>query len=419
MQKQPPFRGNDNHRRSLRERIGRLLPSLTFAEPLESQYRHWHLEHTRERVQYSMLPAMGVILILALAGGPFADLRHSLFAADQHRLVDMLRFGVVLPTCAVMLLVTYTKGYSRWLPFAAPVVAMIQGLCLIAFDLLMHRQGYSLSAVMPMLVLSAYMLFGMMHIQATVIATLIVTAYGVSGWLAGINTGQRLFDVAMSCFALVLGYCFHYSFARTQRLNWFRNMLLTDSAHRDALTNIGNRRMFDVHVERLWSQAIRTRVPVALLLVDLDHFKAFNDHAGHQAGDACLARVAGAIAMSARRPLDLAARYGGEEFVVLLFDVRRDRVEELCRELHANIAALRLHHPASSVARHVTVSIGAACVEPPAGRHHEGLIQLADEALYAAKEGGRNRTVVMDREYASLTTGSFRVPRSRSRNQAA
>ncbi len=94
----------------------------------------------------------------------------------------------------------------------------------------------------------------------------------------------------MTSFALVLGFFFHYSFSRTQRLNWFRNMMLTDSVHRDALTNIGNRRMFDAHVERLWNQAIRTRAPVALLLVDLDHFKAFNDHAGHQAGDHCLAR---------------------------------------------------------------------------------------------------------------------------------
>src|SRR5687768_8567714 len=174
-----------------------------------------------------MLPAMGVILILALAGGPFAELRHTLFAADQQRMVDMLRFGVILPTCTAMLLVTYTRVYSLWLPFTAPPVAMIQGLCLIIFDLLMQRQGYTLSAVMPMLVLSTYMLFGMMHVQATVIATLLVAAYGISGWMAGLNSGQRLFDVAMSCFALLLGYCFHYSFARTQRLNWFRNMLLT------------------------------------------------------------------------------------------------------------------------------------------------------------------------------------------------
>jgi diguanylate cyclase (GGDEF)-like protein len=406
-------------RNPLRDRLAKLLPPLTFAEPLESQYRNWHTEHARERVKYTMLPAMGVLLIVSLAGGPFRQLRETLFAADQTAIVDLLRFGVLLPTCTAMLLVTYTKLYSRWLGFAAPAVSLLQSLCVVAFDLLMYRQGYSLSSVLPMLVLSAYMLFGMMQQQATITATTIVVAYGLTGWFAGLNSGQRLFDVAMASFALVLGFFFHYSFSRTQRLNWFRNMMLTDSVHRDALTNIGNRRMFDVHVERLWNQAVRTRAPVALLLVDLDHFKSFNDHAGHQAGDHCLARVAGAIAQSARRPLDVAARYGGEEFVVLLFDVKRDRVEELCRELHANLAALQIRHPASSVGSYVTVSIGAACIEPESGRHHDGLIQLADEALYAAKEGGRNRTVVMDREYATLSTGAFRVPRPRARNEAA
>lgn len=405
------------HRNPLRERFARLLPALAFAEPLESQYRNWYTEHARERVKYTMLPTMGLLLILALAGGPFAELRNTLFAPEQSSIVNMLRFGVILPTATAMLLVTYTKLYGRWLAFAAPAVATLQSLCLVGFDLLMNRQGYSLSSVVPMLVLSSYMLFGMRQPQATLTAAGIVVSYGAAGWLAGLNTGQRLLDVAMSVFALVLGFFFHYSFARAQRLNWFRNMMLTDSAHRDALTNIGNRRMFDVHIERLWNQAIRTRAPVALLLVDLDHFKSFNDHAGHQAGDACLARVAGAIAQSARRPLDIAARYGGEEFAVLLFDVHRDRVEELCRELHATVAALQIPHPGSAAP--VTVSIGAACVEPQTGRHHEGLIQLADEALYEAKEGGRNRTVVMDREYETLNTGAFRVSRSRDRNQAA
>lgn len=413
----PP--SQNKHRHWLRERLAKLLPPLSFAEPLESQYRNWHTDHARERVRYTMLPAMSLLLIVAMAGAPFRQLRETLFAPEQMAIVDMLRFGVLLPTCTAMLLVTYTKLYSRWHGLVAPAVSLLQSLCIVAFDLLMHRQGYSLSSVLPMLVLSAYLLFGMMQTQATLTAAAITVAYGAAGWIAGLNSGQRLFDLAMTGFALVLGFFFYYSFSRSQRLNWFRNMMLTDSLHRDSLTNIGNRRMFDVHIERLWNQAIRTRAPVALLLIDLDHFKSFNDHAGHQAGDHCLARVAGAIAQSARRPLDVAARYGGEEFVVLLFDVKRDRVEELCRELHANLAALKIPHPASSAGRYVTVSIGAACVEPQAGRHHDGLIQLADEALYAAKEGGRDRTVVMDREYATLSTGAFRVPRSRAGTKAA
>lgn len=403
----------------IRDRLVRLLPPLSFTEPLESQYRNWQIEHARERLKFTMLPAMGLLLLAALAGGPFQQLRQSLFAPDQMIMVDLLRFGVLLPTCTAMLLVTYTKIYSRWIRIAAPSVSLLQGLCIIAFDLLMQRQGYSLSSVVPMLVLSAYMLFGMMMTQATITAATIVVAYGLTSWVAGLTSGQRLFDVAMASCALLLGFFFHYSFSRAQRSNWFRNMMLTDSVHRDALTNIGNRRMFDVHIERLWNQATRTRASVALLLIDLDEFKPFNDHAGHQAGDHCLARVAGVIAQAARRPLDVAARYGGEEFAVLLFDVTRERVEELCRELHANLEALRIPHPASSVGPYVTVSIGAACVEPQSGRHHDGLIQLADEALYAAKEGGRSRTVVMDREYATLNTGAFRVPRKRNRTAAA
>jgi diguanylate cyclase (GGDEF)-like protein len=403
----------------LRERLARLLPPLAFTEPLESQYRAWQSDHARERLKYTTLPAMGLLLIATMAGGPFRELRETVFAPDQMLLVDVLRFAVLLPTGTAMLLVTYTKLYSRWIKIAAPAVCLLQGFCVIAFDLLMHRQGYSLSSVVPMLVLSAFMLFGMLHTQATTTAAIIVATYWLTGWVAGLNSGQRLFDVIMAGCALLLGFFFHYSYSRTQRSNWFRNMMLTDSVHRDALTNIGNRRMFDVHIERLWNQAIRTQTSIALLLIDLDEFKSFNDHAGHQAGDHCLARVASVIAQAARRPLDVAARYGGEEFVVVLYDVKRDRVEEVCRELHANLETLRIPHPASPVGPYVTFSIGAACVEPQPGRHHNGLIQLADEALYAAKEGGRNRTVVMDREYATLNTGAFRVPRKRSRSQAA
>ena len=158
--------------------------------------------------------------------------------------------------------------------------------------------------------------------------------------------------------------------------------MLTDSVHRDALTNIGNRRMFDAHIERLWNQAIRTRAPIALLLVDLDHFKSFNDHAGHQAGDTCLASVAGAIAQSARRPLDVAARYGGEEFVVLLFDVKRERVEELCRELHANVAALQI------------VTSGLVRRRIRDGQHRCGLRRAADGSASRRPDPARRRSAV-------------------------
>jgi diguanylate cyclase (GGDEF)-like protein len=112
---------------------------------------------------------------------------------------------------------------------------------------------------------------------------------------------------------------------------------------------------------------------------------------------------------SARRPLDVTARYGGEEFAIVLYDARREHIEEVARLIQTGIEALNIEHQASPSSRkRLTVSIGAACVEPAAGRSHFGFIQLADEALYEAKERGRDRVVIKDKEYAQLSTGSFR-----------
>jgi diguanylate cyclase (GGDEF)-like protein len=180
-------------------------------------------------------------------------------------------------------------------------------------------------------------------------------------------------------------------------------------ASRDGLTGIGNRSAFDEHMDKIWYQAGREHTSVALLMVDIDYFKAYNDYYGHQAGDECLRHVARALAHCARRPLDFTARYGGEEFAVILYDVRRSEVDELAMRMQAGIASLALRHPASPVAAQLTVSIGVACVVPEANRSRFGFIQLADEALYEAKGAGRNRTVVMDREYEEMSTGPFRA----------
>ena len=115
------------------------------------------------------------------------------------------------------------------------------------------------------------------------------------------------------------------------------------------------------------------------------------------------------MSRSARRPLDITARYGGEEFAIVLYDARRDHAEEAARRIRTGIEALAIEHAASpAAAKRLTVSVGAACIEPAPGRSCFGFIQLADEALYAAKERGRDCIVIMDKEYEQLSTGSFR-----------
>lgn len=408
----PPLPGKSRQRRTtaLGRLIARVWPPLSFDQPLESQFRRWYAEHVHTRIRNTMWIPMLALLVVMFIGGPVREMRETIFGEHNDRLVNLLRFGLIAPSCLAMLLVTYTKLYKRWFPLTAQIVAPIHATSFVAIDLLMHTQGYSFSALMPLVVLGPYFLFGMLLTQALRTVALIVVAYAVGGYLAGLTGGQRMFDLSVLIFAGGLGAAIHYSLQRSLRHNYLSTQLMNESLNRDALTGIGNRRMFDEHAARVWQQATRAGVPLALLMIDIDHFKAFNDRGGHQAGDACLVKVAGMLHRASRRPLDLAARYGGEEFVILLYDTQRGRVEDICRQLHANLAALAIEHPAFD-AGHVTFSIGAACVEPQLGRRVAGLIQLADEALYTAKERGRNCTVVMDREYATLDTGAFRVRR--------
>lgn len=396
-----------------RKLLGRFLPQLSFEEPFESQFRDWYAEHTRTRVRNSMWIAMGTLLFIMLAGGPFESMRHAIFGRENQGIVDVLRFGVIVPSSAAMLLVAYTPLYRNWFSITAQVVTAAHALSYVEMDILMQPRGYSLSAWMPLVVLAPFFLFGMLHAQAVRTALLIVIGYAVAGHFAGLDGPQRYFDIFVTAFASAIGAAVHYSFQRSVRRHYLSTHALSESANRDSLTGIHNRRMFDEHLRRMWHQATREGVPIALLLIDLDHFKAFNDRRGHQAGDACLTTVAGILPAAARRPLDLAARYGGEEFAILLYDMDRPSVEEVCKQLHASLENAALEHPASPVSPFVTFSIGGACVEPQPGRHPEGFIQLADEALYAAKERGRNRTVIMDKEYETLSTGAFRVPRTR------
>lgn len=402
------------HRRLALGRLAsRLLPSLTFEKKLEGQFRRWYADHVRTRIRNLTWAPIVALLLTMFAGGPFAELRTAVFGDRPDAVFDLVRFGLILPCCALLLAATYTNLYTRWYALAAQIVLPLQAVSLTVLDTMMHAQGHSLNSLLLLLTIGPFFLLGMSQMQVLRTVGLILAIYAVGGYIGGLDSGQRLFDLAVMIFAAGLGAALHYSLQKSLRHNYLSTQIMSESLNRDALTGIHNRRMFDEHAARMWQQASRAGVPVALLMIDIDHFKAFNDYGGHQAGDACLVKVAAALNRAARRPLDLAARYGGEEFAVLLYDTRRENVEEVCHELHASLAALAIEHPAFTDGQHVTFSIGAACVQPRPERRVEGLIQLADEALYAAKERGRNRTVVMDREYETLRTGVFRVKRRR------
>ncbi|GJI99298.1 hypothetical protein RugamoR57_60160 [Duganella caerulea] len=170
-------------------------------------------------------------------------------------------------------------------------------------------------------------------------------------------------------------------------------MVLRTQTFADGLTGIANRRHFDVAMEKEHRRAKRGGTPLSLLMIDIDHFKAYNDHYGHQKGDQCLIQVAAALASMLRRPCDLMARYGGEEFAMILPETDVEQATLMAEAIRARTQELAIPHERNSDAgQQVTVSIGIATqrVDAPAGI--EALIGAADRALYLAKRNGRNRT---------------------------
>jgi diguanylate cyclase (GGDEF)-like protein len=203
----------------------------------------------------------------------------------------------------------------------------------------------------------------------------------------------------------------------------------------DVLTGVANRRRFDDALEQEWRRSRRSSEPLALLMIDVDHFKLFNDRYGHPAGDTCLRSVAQALCGTSLRPADLVARYGGEEFAVLLPQTPRSGAGHVAQAVLEGVAALAIAHDESPTARNVTVSVGIACYDeespgwqPSAAESRSverpgaypsplDLVKAADQALYAAKNAGRAQARLLDIAHADIPrlARDIAAPSSRSR----
>jgi len=184
----------------------------------------------------------------------------------------------------------------------------------------------------------------------------------------------------------------------------------------DALTGVANRRLFDQSFRREWRRTRRSCDPMALLMIDIDHFKSYNDRYGHPGGDSCLRAVAQALARAGARPADLVARYGGDELVVLLPQTPRAGAEHMAQALLDAVEALCLRHEGSVISANVTISMGVACYDEhspwwaalpvdsrfaelqhdPGHGNAADLLRAADVALYAAKRAGRAQAWLVD-----------------------
>ncbi len=164
---------------------------------------------------------------------------------------------------------------------------------------------------------------------------------------------------------------------------------------RDGLTEIANKRKFEEVLRAEWSRGDRYQEPLALLLLDIDFFKNFNDKYGHLEGDDCLKKVAKALQEHLKRGTDLVARWGGEEFACILSNTTEEGALQVAEELRQKVENLKIVHETSDISEYVTISAGVAIMTPDKQLHHDEIVKKADEALYKAKQNGRNRVEII------------------------
>jgi len=273
---------------------------------------------------------------------------------------------------------------------------------------------------MNIVILYPFMLMNMCYRFAfasgvSVLAVFVVSANSV----VEMSHGGFLTAVGMLAIAFCVGVVGGYILERFKRSDFLQRYLsqqavnnlqrtnskLESLSHIDPLTDIPNRRFFDTNFEKEWARCRRDKLPISLLLVDIDRFKLYNDSYGHPAGDHVLKQVAKCLKNSVRRPTDFVARYGGEEFAVVLADTAKSGVTRTAERILEGVRDLHISHDCREAGEepYVTVSIGASCRIPAGIDNLDLLIELADKALYEAKRGGRNRLVKKDSRDQSVT----------------
>jgi diguanylate cyclase (GGDEF)-like protein len=377
------------------------FPWLTFNPELESEFRRTHFDENLLHTRVNLCVA--VVITIA-----FSAMESMVLGPELNRVPNAIHILLIIPVLLVVLAASFSAKRHRIYPPLAMLASTIVGLGIAAINVLATLGGVSI--LFPCLMLTIifiYFMGGLIFYPAVAANVIVMFAYIAAGAALQLPGREFAYDALAMVAANLFGASVVYMHEKTSRMRFLEACLLREMVARDGLTGIQNRRMFDQHIQRVWQQAVREQERVAVLLVDVDCFKDYNDRYGHQAGDECLRAVAVSLSQCARRPLDFVARYGGEEFAVVLYEASREYVAEVLTRIQRSIAELNIPHEASRVASRLTVSIGAAFILPSSSRTHDGLIQLADEALYSAKEQGRNRVVVMEAEYHTLRTGRF------------
>jgi diguanylate cyclase (GGDEF)-like protein len=392
------------------------LTGLTFPAPVEEEFRKYYSQVGVTRARLMPCFAIMMTLISTLL---------RLTSDGSWLYLTLWDLGFFLPLLVATLYLSTQPDRYRLYQKMLAVSGAISGLVVVSLYFRPSLAGMpSYFSIEIAWIFTVWLILGLRFINAAIVALIISCAH-IYGILSLDYETQVLgYEIVMLILVSGIAATCCYNLEYTTRLSFAESLevaeltkKLTELSEIDGLTGLNNRRTYDIYIDQIWRQAKREQTALTVILVDIDHFKAYNDHYGHQSGDNALKAVADVIAAHAKRPLDFAARYGGEEFVLALpgSSSEPDRPpggEQECayaEQLREAVLALQIPHDNSTTSEYLTVSVGVAVILPGARRSLAGAIQMADEALYQAKDEGRNRVVFTHSGDPHFSTGLFRA----------
>lgn len=379
------------------EQLAQGFTRLRFAAPLEEQYRAYQLEHSFDLKRISLLAA-----ILIWMAQTLLDLRLVDSPERDAMLVVRVAVSALLLVCGGLILCSRRTNLLVPLTLACILALGIGSAAVVA---LAHRIDPAYPEEGLLLVcMAGFFLAGLRLSEALACSVVVLVTYIGFELLFGAAVVRLLYVLLYLLFGILIGAVGCYQLEYKSREHFLSRRLLKVMADCDSLTGLHNRRSFRRQFDRVWRQGLREGQPLAMLLCDVDHFKAYNDCYGHQAGDDVLQRIGRLLEERARRPLDMAVRMGGEEFALLLYGSDVDDAREAAEQVRGSLERLGIEHAQSSTAPVVTMSIGVACLNRnDTNVSLKELYARADQLLYEAKNSGRNRIAVSACGQAMLT----------------
>jgi diguanylate cyclase (GGDEF)-like protein len=369
--------------------LQRRAASRRFSPALEQEYARAQLNENRILIRAACTFAACIVAVreveLAFGGAP-----------NHTRLIIS---GAMLIAAVLLASAAWSPRFERaYLPIARVLVPLRNAFATLPIAATAAQGHGEALMFLPLMMIGPFFLLGLSLRVAFVAVAATVAAFAVSAAAFGLPEAVTFNACVLLSMMIVACTIAARRLDERSRRSFLEGHLIEDLAQHDGLTGLKNRRVFDEHLARLWHQATEDGRNIAILLADVDHFKAYNDRHGHQAGDRTLRQTAKLLEKFVEDAGGLLARYGGEEFAAILYDVDSRRAQDTAQRMRRAVAD----------SAGTTISVGVAVVAPTDERKPRGALQLADQALYKAKIGGRNRVELMDEtEYSLLVTGVF------------